>query len=95
MIKKHDLEFDILQDLGNETANDFGLRYTLPDYLQEVYLGFQIDLSRVNGEDSWTLPMPARYIVDQNGIIVAADFDPDYTYRPEPRKSVEDLMKIN
>ncbi len=41
-----------------------------------------------------TLPMPARYVVKQDGIIVAADFDPDYTVRPEPQKTLADLKEI-
>jgi hypothetical protein len=28
--------------------------------------------------------MPARYVVDQDGRIRAADVNPDYTVRPEP-----------
>ena len=62
--------------------------------LQEAYMKFPIDLPRINGEPSWTLPLPARYVVKQNGIISAADFDPDYTVRPEPQKTLADLKKI-
>ena len=91
---KNDLEFDILSDAGNETAEKFGLKFVFPDYLTETYKGFGADFERFNGDDSWTLPMPARYVVGQNGIVVAADFDPDYTLRPEPSKTVEDLKKL-
>ena len=50
-----------------------------------------IDFERFNGDDSWTMPMPARYVVGQDGIVKVADFDPDYTRRPEPQKTVDDL----
>lgn len=92
MREKNKLEFDILRDKGNEVAETFNLRFTLPDYLQALYLKFPLDLPRVNGEDSWTLPMPARYVIGQDGVIIAADFDPDYTRRPEAIKTVEDLQ---
>jgi peroxiredoxin len=92
---KHDLEFDILGDGGNKVAEEFGLKFGFPDYLIEVYKGFGADFERFNGDDSWTLPMPARYVVNQESIIVAADFDPDYTVRPEPSKTVEDLKNIS
>lgn len=91
MAEKNNLTFEILSDKGNEIAHKFGLRFAFPDYLREVYQGFGADLARFNGDDSWTLPMPARYVVNRDGIIVAADFDPDYTHRPEPSKTVEDL----
>ena len=92
---KHDLDFDILIDEGNKSAEEFGLKFALPDYLIEVYKGFGTDLGRFNGDPSWTLPMPARYVVNGNGIVAAADFDPDYTHRPEPQKTIEDLKKLS
>ncbi len=92
---KHDLEFDILSDEGNKTSEKFGLKYEYPDYLIEVYKGLGADFERFNGDDSWTLPMSARYVVGQDGTIVVADFDPDYKKRPEPSKTIEDLKTIN
>ena len=91
---KNNLEFDILSDVGNKTAEAFNLKFAFPDYLIEVYKGFGADFERFNGDDSWTLPMSARYVVNQKGIVVAADFDPDYTHRPEPSKTIRDLKEI-
>jgi peroxiredoxin len=95
MKEKHSLTFDILRDEGNEYAEQLGLRFVLPEYLQEIYSGFKIDLPRFNGDQSWSLAMPARYVVDRQGTVVAADFDPDYTSRPEPEKTVADLRSIS
>lgn len=39
---------------------------------------------RYNGDESWELPIPATFILDQAGTIVDAWADPDYTVRPEP-----------
>jgi len=44
----------------------------------------------VNGDPSWTLPMPARYVIGQDGIILYAEVNPDYTIRPDP----EDLLPV-
>ena len=74
----------MLSDRGNEAASRFGLVFTLPEDLREVYGSFGIDLERFNGDDSWTLPMPARFVVDTGGVVRHADADPDYTVRPEP-----------
>jgi len=87
--KKHNLSIPILTDQDNTLASKFGLVFTLPEELREIYLAFGIDLERHNGNSSWTLPMPARYIVSQNGLIHDADVNLDYTTRPEP----EDLLK--
>ena len=47
----------------------------MPDYLREIYKSFEIDLAQFNGDDSWTLPIPARYIVEKDGVIRGADAD--------------------
>ena len=94
MRDKHGLSMDILRDEGNAYAAKLGLRFEVPDYLQEVYLKVQLDLPRLNGEPSWTLAMPARYVVNQAGSIVAADYAADYTDRPEPEKTLADLDKM-
>lgn len=94
MKKKHDLSFDILFDEGNHVAEKFGIKFAFPDYLKETYKGFGTDIQQYNGDDSWTLPLPARYVVNQNGVIKSAEVHPDYTKRPEPSKTVEDLKNI-
>ncbi len=94
MKNKHDLSFDILWDEGNKLAEKFGIKFAFPEYLKEIYKSFGSDLQRYNGDDSWTLPMPARFVVGQDGEIKAADVHPDYTKRPEPSKTVDDLRKI-
>ena len=93
--RKNGLQYEILSDERNEIAAKFGLRFTFPDYLIELYKGFGADFERFNGDDSWTMPIPARYVVKQNGEIFAADFDVDYTRRPEPAKTVDDLKRLS
>jgi peroxiredoxin len=63
---KH-LTMEILSDPGNKVAKKYGLVYKVPDDLKAVYLDFGIDLPEYNGDDSWTLPMPARYVIDRDG----------------------------
>jgi peroxiredoxin len=94
LIEKHKIGFDLLSDHHNEYAAKLGLRFRVPDDLKEVYLGFNIDLARHNGEDSWTLPMPGRFVIDATGIVRAVDVDPDYTHRPEPEKTVADVKAM-
>ncbi len=92
--KRHKLTFDVLSDAGNAWARRMGLVFELPDDLRQVYEGFGIDLPRFNGGDSWELPMPGRFVVAGNGMIVHRDVDPDYTHRPEPEETVERLRQM-
>jgi peroxiredoxin len=84
----------VLRDLGNRVAGEYGLVFTLPDDLREIYLRLGIDLARGNGDGTWRLPIPARFVVDRRGVIRAADADPDYTRRPEPARTVEVLRQL-
>jgi peroxiredoxin len=88
------LTFEILSDPGNQVAQHYGLKFQLPEDLREVYLKFDIDLPKYNGDDSWTLPLPTSLIIDQNGIIRHAAINADYTVRPDPEETVAALKKI-
>ncbi len=94
LTEKHGIGFDLLSDPGNAYAAKLGLRFTLPDDLKQVYLSFGNDLAARNGDDSWTLPMPGRFVIDTRGIVRAVDVDPDYEHRPEPQKTVEDVKAL-
>jgi len=82
--RQNQLDFPILSDTHNDVAAAFGLRFALPDYLVELYKGFKNDLPAFNDDPAWTLPMPARYVIGQDGVIAYAEVNPDYTLRPEP-----------
>ena len=94
LAEKRKIAFDLLSDPGNTYAAKLGLRFKLPDDLKAVYLGLGNDLAKRNGEDSWTLPMPARLVIDRGDIVRAVDADPDYRYRPEPQKTVEEVRAL-
>jgi len=94
-VRENQVAFPILSDLGNEVAAQFGLRFTLPDYLQDLYKNtFKNDLAINNGEASWTLPMPARYVIGQDGVIAYAEVNPDYTVRPDPVELLPVLQQL-
>ena len=82
--RQNQLDFPILSDTKNDVAAAFGLRFAMPDYLIELYKMLKNDLPAFNGDPSWTLPMPARYVIGQDGVILYAEVNPDYTLRPEP-----------
>ena len=86
--------FEMLRDFGNQVAERYGLVFTLPDDLRQIYLKFGIDLPQGNGDGTWRLPIPARFVVDRTGIVRAAEADPDYTRRPEPAQTVEVLARL-
>ncbi len=89
--KSKKLSFQILSDPGNQVAGQFRLVHTVPEYLRSIYLQFGIDLPRYNADDSWTLPLAARFIIDRQAVIRYAETDTDYRVRPEPQHTLNAL----
>lgn len=87
--KAHDLTFDVLSDDKNKTAKEFGLVFELAEAVRPVYAKFGIDVPAHNGDASYELPVPATYVVNQEGVITWAMVDADYTKRAE----IEDILK--
>jgi peroxiredoxin len=94
MAAKQNLTFPIVWDEKSMVAQAFGLAFTLPDDLRQVYLGFGNDLAIRNGDPSWQLPIPSRFIVDGASIVRSVQADPDYTYRPEAETTLAALRKL-
>jgi len=92
--KKLNLTFDILTDLHLKIAEQFRLVFTLPDYLRELYKSFGSTLDRFHDESEYRLPIPARYVVDKQGIIRTADVNADYTIRSEPFETPRQLRAL-
>lgn len=92
--EKGSLSFPILADHGGALADAFGIRFTLPPEVKALYSNFGVDLAAFNGESSWTLPMPARYVIGRDGIIAYAEVNPDYTRRPDPSELMPVLDQL-
>jgi peroxiredoxin len=92
--RENGLTFPILSDEKSRVAAAFGLRFSLPDYLVELYKGFKNDLPAFNDDPAWVLPMPARYVIGVDGVIAYAEVNPDYTQRPDPSELLPVLDKL-
>jgi peroxiredoxin len=93
--KKLNLTYDILSDLHMKIAEGYRLVFTLPDYLRDLYKLFGSTLDRFNDEPEYRLPMPARFVIDQQGIIRSADVNADYTIRTEPSETLKQLQTLS
>jgi len=92
--ERHRLTFPVLSDPGHAWARKLGLVFTFSQAMRDLYTKFNILLPEFNGDDSWELPLPARLVVDRQGVIRSIDADVDYTRRPEAEASVEMLKSI-
>ena len=84
-VQQNHLGFPILVDPHGQVAQAFGVRFALPDYLIDLYRNvLKNDLSAFNDDTTWSLPMPARYVIAQDGVVAYSEVNPDYTRRPDP-----------
>jgi peroxiredoxin len=90
-VERHALEFEVLSDVGNRVARDFGIVFEVGEPLRETYRGFGLDLRAMNGDDNFELPLTATYVIDTDGTIVHAFVDPDYCKRLEPAEIIQVL----
>jgi peroxiredoxin len=84
LTEKHELGFEVLSDIGSDTAKQYGIAFDLSGELAALYDQIGFDLQRVNGGHARTLPLPATYVIGQDGVIRWAFVDTDYTKRAEP-----------
>jgi uncharacterized peroxidase-related enzyme len=94
-VRQNGLNFPVLNDANNDVAAAFGIRYQMPDYLIELYKSLKNELPAFNGDNSWTLPLPGRFVIDKDGTVLYAEVDPDYTNRPETELLLPSLKKRN
>lgn len=86
-----EIDIDILSDQGNRIAEQLGLVFSLPEALRPIYEKIGIDIPAYNGDDSFRLPVPATYIISQDGEIAYSFINSDYTQRLEPAEIVRAL----
>ena len=88
------LEFEVLSDEGNRVARDYGLVMVVDEAIRPHYMQWGIDIPSANGDETFELPVPATYVIDQSGVIRAAHVDKDYTKRMEPADIVAALRAL-
>lgn len=90
--EKAELAFPVLSDVGNKVARQFGLVFELSADLVELYRQFGHALEDFNGAaGSKELPVPATFLLDDEGVIRLAHVDVDYTRRMDPDDVLEAL----
>lgn len=90
--EKHDLKFEVLSDVGNKVAKEYGIVFKLTDEVAKAY-NISFGLNEYNGDTSNELPLAATYVIDENGKIIYAFLDADYRNRAEPTEITEFLLQ--
>ncbi len=88
--EKNTLSFTVLSDSALDASNAFGVAFSLPPELIDLYSSVGNNLPELNGNGQWILPVPATFLIDQTGIIRFMHVEADYRNRAEP----DDVIKV-
>jgi peroxiredoxin len=81
-VKFHNLTFTVIYDCQEKIMKDYDVMFTVTkEYQNKILQKLSTDIAKNNGRDVAHLPVPATYIINKLGIIVAVQFDPDYHNR--------------
>ncbi len=86
----HQLSFDVLNDQDNMIAQRYGLNFTIPANLRNVYENLGIDLIQNNRSVSFELPMAATYVIDQERRIAYSFVEEDFS----KRAPISDILSV-
>ncbi|MBL1275315.1 MAG: AhpC/TSA family protein [Ectothiorhodospiraceae bacterium] len=94
-VENNKLSFPVLSDHNLDLARQFGLVIQLPKNIEDMTKNvFGLDFKKINGMESYELPIPATYVVDINHTIQYAFLDPNFMNRAEPTDILEVLKKL-
>ncbi len=71
-----------------------GLVYALAEELRAALRSNNKALPGINGDESWELPVPATYLIGQDGRVALAWLDVDYRKRLPPEEMVAALRSL-
>jgi peroxiredoxin len=94
MKEKHELSFFVLSDANNKTAENYNLKYKLPDFMQAIQKSSGIELHQYNGDHTFELPVTATYIIDRTGTVIAGASDLNHRRRMEPSEALKIVRSL-
>jgi peroxiredoxin len=81
-------KFPILSDMDNGYALLLNLAFYVGDEKRRFMTAAGWDVAPYQGNESWTLPIPATFVVGRDGRVAARFIDPDYRKRME----IDDIL---
>ena len=93
-VNKNALTFDVLSDVGNKVARQYGLVYALPEEIRSALRSNNKPLPSINGDESWELPVPATFVVASDQHVALAYIEVDYRKRLEPEALLTCLKSL-
>lgn len=86
--KKKGLNFDLVGDPKLDVMNGYKVTFDVNEGYQTMLKKYDNDLTKTNSIKKASLPVPATFVIGQDGKIIARHYDPNY----KGRMSVKDIL---
>ena len=80
-VEKTKAAFPVIEDIGLTIMKMYKVNFAVDDKTITKYKGYGIDFDIANGSNGANLPVPATYIISQDGKIKYTFFNTDYRKR--------------
>ena len=88
------LDLTMLSDVDHAVAISYGVLFRIPDETKAHYAALGYDFGRRHGSTEWMLPIPATFVIDQEGVVRGAFVEPDFTIRQEPSDILNEVRQL-
>lgn len=90
-IEKTKTSFPVLQDEGMAIMKSYRVNFAVDEKTVTRYKNYGIDFDQANGSNGANLPVPATYIIGQDGKVKYAFFNTDYRKRVSVKEILDNL----
>jgi len=93
---KHQLNLDLtmLADVDHGVAISYGVLFRVPEETKKHYSGQGHNFGHRHGSSEWMLPIPATFVVGQDGMVRSSFVEPDFTIRQEPSDILNNVRPL-
>ncbi|MFD2541469.1 peroxiredoxin-like family protein [Lacinutrix gracilariae] len=90
------MEFIVLSDQDAKVASQYGVAWEVPDFLIEhMQVDRNLDLEKINNGNGKILPIPATFVLGNDGIVKWSYVNVDYRTRSEPNEVIDALKNLS
>jgi len=91
-VKFHNISFTVIYDCQEKIMKDYDVMFNVTkEYQDKILASLSTDIAKNNGREAARLPVPATFIINRDGIIVAVQFDPNYQNRASVKWMLRNL----
>jgi len=86
------MDFTVLSDQNAKVALQYGVAWEVPEFLTaHMRTDRKLDLEKINNGNGTLLPIPATFVLGQDGVVTWSYVNVDYRTRSEPDEIIEAL----